>query len=597
MRSVIRSLQHILVVMPKGSKFFLARYATSLGLLSILDAAALGLLAVIITPLVANTPATLPLIGNVEGGGLLLLLGVVCALIVVKGFISLIIIWGATRRFARYELAIGNRLLDSYLASPWVDRLKRNSNDLIRIADIGIANTISGFLFPIATLPGELLTFVTLLIVLAIAQPLVALIALVYLGLVAIILFYWISRRAHEAGRVGLRSSLKVSRLIAEMVGALKEITLRNKAGEVAEVVRQNRVHTARARANMQFLGNVPRVVLDAALIGGFVLVGGAGYLIGGMTESVTAISLFALAGFRIVPSIQRSQNVLTQVISSVPHVETVVEDIHAADSADRIAEPTDSVVPSSEPTTLTLADVGFSYSENATPAVREVSLSIPFGSTAAIVGASGSGKSTLVDLILGLIEPSEGAISIDGVPISRLTHWWRARVGYVPQEVSLFDASVAQNVALAWTDDFDRVRVRAALEQAQLLETIETRFGGVDGSIGERGLSLSGGQRQRLGIARALYAEPLVLVLDEATSALDTATEASVTEAIKQLRGRVTTVTVAHRLATIQHSDQIFFMSHGRVVAQGTFEELVATAPEFAHQAALAGLTGNWEG
>jgi len=132
---------------------------------------------------------------------------------------------------------------------------------------------------------------------------------------------------------------------------------------------------------------------------------------------------------------------------------------------------------------------------------------------------------------------------------------------------------------------------VHAALEQAQLLPTIEARFGGVDGAVGERGLSLSGGQRQRLGIARALYARPLVLVLDEATSSLDTATEAAVSDAIKSLHGTVTTVTVAHRLATIKHADRIFFMSHGRVAAQGTFSELVAQVPEFAYQAALAGL------
>lgn len=595
MKSVIRSLRSILAVLPPAARRFLAFYSVALGLLSILDAAALGLLAVIITPLVSNTKVSLPVIGEVDSVGLLVLLGLVCLLIVVKGALTLLLTWVATRRFAVYELEIGNQLLDAYLSSPWVTRLSRNSSDLIRIADIGIANTIAGFILPVATLPGEALTFVTLLIVLAIAQPAIAGVALVYLGLVGIVLFFWISRRAQEAGMVGFRSSLRVSRLIAEMVGALKEITLRNKTDEVAEVVRQTRVHTARARANMQFLSNVPRVVLESALIGGFVLVGITGYLIGGIPATVTAVSLFALAGFRMVPSLQRFQNVLTIVTASVPHVEIVVDDIRAAANATPESRHVDRATPSEEPVSLDLESVSFTYPSAQDPAVHDVSLSIPFGSSAAIVGASGSGKSTLVDLILGLVSPSSGDITIDGTPIDELTNWWRARVGYVPQEVSLFDASVAQNVALSWSDNVDRERVLAALDQAQLLDTIEARFGGIDGGIGERGLSLSGGQRQRLGIARALYAQPLVLVLDEATSALDTSTEATVTEAIKALRGTVTTVTVAHRLATIQHSDRIFFMSGGRVAAQGSFEELVTSTPEFARQAALAGLTDTW--
>ncbi|MEN9620991.1 MAG: hypothetical protein RL499_1184 [Actinomycetota bacterium] len=597
MRTLLRTLRRLLAVMPPSASRFLAVYATLLGLLSILDAAALGLLALIITPLITGAQATLPLVGELDSVGLIIALGIVCALIVVKGALTLVLVWIAARRMARYELIIGNQLLDAYLNAPWVDRLKRNSSDLIRIADIGIANTIAGFVLPIATLPGEIMTFTVVLAVLSISQPLVAAISFVYLGLVAVVLYFWISRRASEAGRVGLRYSMTVSRLITEMVGALKEITLRDKIDEVAEVVRGNRVHTARARSNIQILGNVPRVVLEAALIGGFVLVGAAGYLTGGLAAAVTAISLFALAGFRMVPSIQRLQNVLTQVTTAVPYVETVVGDILDAQSA-RAEKPASGAASVSieSPTSLTLDGVGFRYPGADQWAVRGVSLSIPFGSTAAIVGASGSGKSTLIDLLLGLIEPDEGVIAIDGTPLTDLTRWWRARVGYVPQEVSLFDASIAQNVALSWSDDVDRDRVMAALDGAQLLPTIEARFGGIDGGIGERGLSLSGGQRQRLGVARALYADPLVLVLDEATSALDTVTEASVTEAIMGLKGRVTTVTVAHRLATIQHSDQIFFMSEGVLADHGTFDQLVASNPEFARQAALAGLTGSWD-
>lgn len=222
---------------------------------------------------------------------------------------------------------------------------------------------------------------------------------------------------------------------------------------------------------------------------------------------------------------------------------------------------------------------------------MREVGLTLPFGSVAALVGASSAGKSTMVDLMLGLLSPSEGTVTVDGIPLDQVTRWWRSRVAYVPQEVSLFDSTVAQNVALTWSADFDRERVREALAMAQLLDVIEEREGGIDAPIGERGLALSGGQRQRLGIARALYAQPLVLVLDEATSALDTRTEAAVAAAIAELRGSTTVVSVAHRLSTVKNADTIFFMSGGRLVGAGPFDELAATVPEFAQQVKLAGL------
>lgn len=591
MKAIWRVFRELLTILPAEARRFLLRYSTSLGLLALLDALSLGLLAVVISPLANKGPLTLPLLGRVEGTGLYLLLGVVCGLVILKGALSVLLYWVATRRFMKYELAIGTRLFDSYIASPWVNRLQRNSSDLIRIADVGIANTIAGFLLPTASLLGEAMTFTAIVVVLAVVQPLVAVIAVVYLGLVGAVLYFWVSRRSQVAGRVNLSYSFKVARLITEMVGALKEVTLRNKADEVATVVLENRVHTARARANLQFLANVPRYILETAIIGGFMLVGLAGYLTGGATQAFTAVALFSLAGFRMAPSITRFQAVVSQATSNLPHAQAVINDIRFSEQATAERPPRDVQELPSRPRKLTLDRVGFKYSADGADAVSEVSIDITFGSTVALVGASGAGKSTLIDLILGLTEPTEGSIRIDGLDLADLTRSWRAHVGYVPQEVSLFDGSVAQNVALTWTDDFDRELVQSSLAQAQLLPTIQDRPGGIDAPIGERGLALSGGQRQRLGIARALYGEPLVLVMDEATSALDTTTEAAVSDAIKALRGTVTVVVVAHRLSTIRHADQIFFMSEGRVAAQGTFDELVAAVPEFAQQAALAGL------
>jgi len=584
--------KEVLSVLPPSAGRFLAFYATIMGLLALMDGLALGLLAVVIAPLVSGTSVVLPVFGTLEGAQILIPLGLVCVLIVLKGVFALTLQWFATRRFARYELELGVRVFDGYIRAPWVERLRRNSSDLVRISDGSVSTTISGFLLPGASVIGDLMSFVSLILVLAIAQPMVGAVTLVYLGLIALVLQLQISRRSKQAGQVALRYSLRSSRLITEMIGALKEVTLRGSAAEVAGVVRENRSHATRARANSQFLAQVPRYVLDVALIGGIVLVGAAGFLADGNVQGAMAsIALFGLAGFRLAPALVRFQSVLQQLNVSTPHARAVLDEIRNSDRYMEAATIGDTATLPAAPVRISLRDVGFRYSPDASEAVQGVTLDVPFGSQVAFVGASGAGKSTMIDLLLGLVEPTSGTITIDDVPLGRALNAWRAQISYVPQEVSLFDATVAQNVALSWRSDFDRERVTSALEQAQILSLIEARAGGIDGRIGERGLSLSGGQRQRLGIARALYTVPRVLVMDEATSALDTATEAAVTQAIEGLRGSVTTITVAHRLSTIRNADIIFFMRNGEVAASGTFQEVVAAEPEFALQAALAGL------
>jgi ABC-type bacteriocin/lantibiotic exporters, contain an N-terminal double-glycine peptidase domain len=597
-RETWKLYRRVLDILPGRARRFLVVYSLVLALLSVLDAAALGLLAIVIGPLLSKSKLSLPIIGEVNDTGLIILLGLVCLLIILKGALSLFVIWRATRVFAKYELELGTRLFDSYMASSWVERLKRNSSDIVRLTDGSVSMTISGFVLPATTIVGEILSFVTIISVLWVAQPVVALIAFLYLGLLGVFLFFGVTKRTRQASQVALRYSLLSSRLITEMVGALKEVTLRNKGTEAARVVKDNRREATRARSNAQFLAQAPRYVIESGIIGGFVLVGLAGFLMDGLTGATTAVALFGLAGFRLAPSVVRFQSIVSQVTVATPHAQRVVAEINRSEeSSAEAALVTQRPMPAA-PSELLVDRVSFRYStDNAEDAVRDVTMSIPFGSAVAFVGSSGAGKSTMIDLLLGLIEPTSGAITVDGTPLAELRSAWRSRVGYVPQDVSLFDRTVAQNVALSWANDFDADRVRNALELAQMLPTIEAREGGIHSLIGERGLALSGGQRQRLGIARALYADPLVLVMDEATSALDTATEAAVTDAIKQLRGTITIITVAHRLSTVKESDTIFFMRDGRVAAQGTFAELVAKEPDFARQARLAGLAADHPG
>ncbi len=593
MKNLLTVLRPLLNTLPAGSRRFLLSYGIASACLAVLDMLALGMIALLLPSLVANKPVTLPVLGDVSEHVLPILVGV-CTLIVLKGALAVLLLRVATRRFAQHEVAIGDRLFASYLASPWEDRLKKNSSELIRMVDVGVGITVSGVLIPAMTLFGEFGTLLAVIVVLFVAEPLIAVVTLTYLGLIAFLLARVISPRSVNAGRENRHWSGRTVVMLTEAMNALKELTLAGRAGDVQDGVHSTRVRSSAARAQSIFLAQVPRYVLEAALIVGFALVGGVGLATGGPAGAISAIGLFAVAGFRLVPSLTRLQAVQSQANSSASFAHQVMRDISSGEKllAANAAERPQRELGAGK-TDIVLHDVSFSYPNAEQPALRNVNMRIPAGSHVALVGSSGAGKSTLVDILLGLLAPSSGYIEVAGQNMDFVLDDWRKRIGYVPQEVSLFDATVGQNVALTWNpDNVEPDKVVAALRRAQLLDTVQGREGGIDAMVAERGLALSGGQRQRLGIARALYNEPNVLVMDEATSALDTSTEAAVTKAIHELHGEVTVITVAHRLATIRDADIVFFMRDGQVVAQGSFDEVVDSVPDFAVQAALAGLS-----
>ena len=592
MKNILNTLRELLPLLPDGARRFFFWYMTATSALTALDVVAMALLALVITPAVNSAPIDLPLIGELPTSATPALVLIACGLIILKSALSVLLHWIATRRFGRYEFAIGQRLFRAYIHSSWEERSKRSVAELTRIADTGIANTMMGFVLPLSMLPGYLLTFLLIIGVLVVAQPLTALIALAYLGLVALVVSKVITRRALEASQVNLSYGYKVAILMTEMVEALKELTLRNGLNRVAGVVDRNRVHAVRARANTSFLAIVPRYSFEAALIGGFLLVGIGAYLTAGLTAAVAAVALFAATGFRLVPAIAGLQTSLLQATATIPWARDVTSDMRSAEA--NATEDTDGVdvgTLAEKPTSLVFSNVSFRYPGTDVDVLQGLDLEVPLGSSLGIVGPSGAGKSTLIDLFLGLSTPTGGAITIDGQPLGDVIRSWRGRVGYVPQRVALFDATLAQNVALTWDDDFDRDRVMDALDRAQLTSLVSSRTHGIDERIGERGVSLSGGQQQRLGIARALYADPLVLVLDEATSSLDTKTEDDVVTAIKALRGEITLISVAHRISTIKDYDQIAYVDGGRIIGKDTFRGLAESLPQFGLQVKLAGL------
>ena len=590
MNQVISVYRQLLGALPSGGRRFVRTYSWLLASLSLLDAAALGLLAAVIGPISLGAPVVLPVIGEIKTLGIVLVIVIICVFLIGKSVLAVSLTWWAARRIPKYEVAIGNNLLRSYLAAPWRDRLRKNSVEIMRFSDSGVDASINSFLLPGATLLGEAVTLIVVIVTLAVVQPLLAFATLAYLATLGGVLFFWIAGHARKAGEVNVNYSVRSARLILEVIASMKEVTLRNKESEVADIIAKSRESSVQARANLQFLNQLPRYALDAGLVGGFLVIGGVGYLLGGIDQAIVAIGLFGLAGFRVAPSVIRFQQVLSQMIAAAEFPRQVLAEIADVERGRKMVLTGLKKVPDKW-STITCEDVTFQYSPTATPAVKNVSIEIPFGSTVAFVGASGSGKSTMVDLLLSLLDPTSGRITIDGTPLAEMRASWRSRVGYVPQDVVLFDATIAQNVALTWGEEFDSIKVNDALDQAQLSGIVSAEGGGIDSRVGERGLALSGGQRQRLGIARALYSEPLVLVLDEATSALDTTTESLVMEGLEAIEGNITKIIVAHRLATIRHADLIFFMQGGVVAGSGTFDELIAKFPDFARQATLAGL------
>lgn len=592
MKAAFKQLRELLPYLPDSARRYLTVYTMVASLLSLLDVAALMLLALSMSAMLQGAPVKIPIVGTVNPDAYIWLLLAVSALVLLKSVVSLMQNWFATRRFAEYELSLGLRLFDAYIKAPWVDRLSRTTSQLVRMADVGVAAANAGLIIPLIQIPPLIISVALILGSLLVIEPLTAVICVVYFGLIALLMSKLLTKRAVEAGRVNRDYSFKVASLMTDMVGALKEVTLRDKLDEVAFVVRENRRHAARARSNIQFLASVPRFIMDSALIGGFLLVGTFAYLhIGTMSGAISAVVLFAVAGMRLVPAMTAFQSMSNSLNANRAQVTAVLKDIYVSEAYQAAAEEIGKDPLLNEPRVLTLDDVSFTYPTSDHPAIKGVSLQVKMGSSIGLVGESGSGKSTLVDVLLGLLIPQSGTITVDSQSLTDVMAAWRSRVGYVPQDVSLFDGTIAQNVALTWKGEIDTEQVISCLKRAQLWDVVQARPGGLNARVGERGMALSGGQRQRLGIARALYTDPYVLILDEATSALDTKTEANVAEAIQSLRGEVTLISIAHRLSTVREVDELFYLEDGRIIAQGSFDEVVQTVPKFREQATLAGL------
>jgi ABC-type multidrug transport system fused ATPase/permease subunit len=306
------------------------------------------------------------------------------------------------------------------------------------------------------------------------------------------------------------------------------------------------------------------------------------------MSHIIPTLALFALATLRLLPSITRVMSNLTLLRFCKKAVDVVYSDLNWAKEGaeldqNRMASKENLAQKAAKPFVLSnnleLNNIRFKYPNSTSYAIDEIDIKIHKGESVALIGPSGSGKTTLVDMILGLLEPTEGSILIDGEDVRKNLRSWRKSIGYIPQSIFLSDDTVKNNVAFGVpADEIDEAAVRRALRAAQLNEFVNTLPHKLETLVGERGVRLSGGQRQRIGIARALYHNPDILILDEATSSLDTETELEVTRAIEELSGEKTLILIAHRLSTAKKCQRIYKIAQGKIVAAGSFQDVVGT-------------------
>jgi ABC-type multidrug transport system fused ATPase/permease subunit len=338
----------------------------------------------------------------------------------------------------------------------------------------------------------------------------------------------------------------------------------------------------------------ISKYVLETAVVVGALLMGFAQFFRQDAIYAVATLSIFLAAGTRIAPAVLRVQQGSIQIRGSSGMAGPTLELIDALGSAPFVENVDDTidVIHEGFSASIQIEGVSLTYPGKSEPAIRDITLTIPSGSSVAFVGPSGAGKTTIVDVLLGVLNPDIGHVTISGLPPLVSVAKWSGAVSYVPQDIVISNGTIRENVALGYpaevaTDDL----IMSALKVANLDEFVAGLPESVDTPVGERGTKISGGQRQRLGIARAMFTKPHLLVLDEATSSLDGKTEASISASIKALKGSTTVVMIAHRLSTVRDADIVVYMEEGKVIATGTFEKVRETVPDFDRQAKLMGL------
>ncbi len=527
-----------------------------------------------------------PLLASLVGGDpsdlAVILVVLVAAFYIAKSLVIAVAEYAQAVAAARTASNLSVRLLTGYLRAPYLFHAARNSSDLVHTATVVAGANFAGVMSAVLHCATELLVFVGILGVLLVAAPGMTLAASLVLLVVGGVLMMAMRRSSARLGEQAYRLGALSMRQQAQALSAVDEITVLGRTKFFTDRFAALSADQAEVTAMSRFLSSVPRITVETLFICG-ALLASVGMMWSGASSgrTVSLLGLFAYAGFRIIPSANRM----------LMHVHTIR---HGQAGVDRIRADLDEVETDSPVLgtgsggwdfvdRVVFRSVSLTYPDQPRAVLTDVDFSIQRGEALAIVGSTGSGKSSLIRMLVGLMRPTHGEISVDGVALDDVLGSWRGRLGYIPQEVHLVEDSLRRNIAFGLADEeIDDAAVSEAIGRAQLSNFVAALPDGLDSPVGDRGVRLSGGERQRVGIARALYRRPHVLVLDEATSSLDAQTEAEVLSELRSELEAWTLIAVTHRLASVRGFDRIVFIEGGRIRATGTFDTLAEEVEEF---------------
>jgi len=518
------------------------------------------------------------------------------AVVVLVGRTMLSILF--TRRIlfflSRRGANISANLIARLLAQPLLRVQERTTQETLYAVTTGVSLITLQVLATSIVLLADVALLVIMAVGLFVVDPVTSIGTFGIFFVIALLLYKFMHTRANSLGLQSSELNIKSNEKIVEVFNSYRESVVRNRRDYYAREIGKLRYQLADASAESGFLPYVSKYVIESSVILGALFIAAAQFILQDATHAVATLAIFLAAGTRIAPAVLRIQQGSIQIRGSLGAAMPTLDLITTLGNSPLFENIDDrlDILHDGFTASVSLENISLTYPGSISPAVSNVFLEIEPGSSVAIVGTSGAGKTTIIDVLLGVLIPDSGKVLLSNLAPLEAIAKWPGAISYVPQDVVIAAGTIRENVALGYPLEVatDKL-VLNALRVAHLDEFVQTLPNGIDTEVGERGAKISGGQRQRLGIARAMFTQPHLLVLDEATSALDGETEASISDAIHNLKGSVTVVMIAHRLSTVRNADKVIYMSAGQVVATGTFDEVRSLVPDFDRQAKLMGL------
>jgi ABC-type multidrug transport system fused ATPase/permease subunit len=523
------------------------------------------------------------------------LLGSIATLVLVtRTLFSIFFIRKTLHFLSRQSAAISTNLISRMLSQNLLEVQKKSSMESVFAVTQGVTAITNGVIGSAVALISDGSMLLVLTIGLVLVDPILALSTMIIFGAIGFALYKLMHQKARNLGRETTEYNVQSNEKILEVLNSYRESVVRNRRSFYAREIGAIRFKLARTEAEAGFLPYISKYVIETTLVLGALLISAVQFSLQDAVQAVATLAIFLAAGTRIAPAILRIQQGALQIKGALGSASPTLELIEQLDEIAPTPEVDDNLDlehPGFDPI-ISVKNLTFRYPGSQANSIHNLTFEVSPGEILAIVGPSGAGKTTLVDLLLGVLPMEQGEILISHKDPLEAVMTWPGAISYVPQDVTIINGTIRENVALGFGREYatDEL-VSNCLRIAQLETLISQSEFGLDTPVGDHGTKLSGGQRQRLGIARAMFTNPSLLVLDEATSSLDGQTEADLSEAVNKLKGEVTVILIAHRLSTVRSADQVIYLDKGEMLAKGTFDSVRTAVPGFDSQAKLMGL------